>query len=581
MKQPRLQFTEKELTENSPVGKAARKAAKAAQKADQAQEKLPKRKKPKVALRFEDSDEQQPKGKKPASGKKLPKVKLSFEDEVKNPPKRGTPLPTKVPQNAVCDAIQSQTPEQEQDENVGVEAAQTAVDLGQRGTSQMREASRRVQLRPYRGAEKAERNLEKANLRYFRQKVRSEVPSSNSFSRWQQKQQIKQQYAAAVRQTSGSAVKGVSKATDKLRKLGQAVIRNSKVILVVLALLLMLSFFTNVLSSCSVMIEGIGSAITAGTYPVSDETLLGAENMYVAKETELDNYLASYESNHDYDEYHFNLDEIEHDPYVLASLLSARNPGDWSTGEITEMIEDVFRQQYVLTEHVQTEIRYKTEVKTGVHSVYDEATQSYVSESYTYTVEVPYSYTICTVTLENRHLDRLPVQLLNEQQLSMYATYMATLGNRPELWPESPYVELYIHKTGQEYDVPEIADEKAAAMIREAQKYLGYPYVWGGSSPSTSFDCSGFVCWAANHAGWNVGRTSAQGLCNLCTPIAAAIAQPGDLIFFKGTYDTPGVSHVGIYLGNNTMIHCGDPIKYANINTTYWQIHFYTFGRLP
>lgn len=204
-------------------------------------------------------------------------------------------------------------------------------------------------------------------------------------------------------------------------------------------------------------------------------------------------------------------------------------------------------------------------------------------EEYEYEDEVPYDYYICTVTLENFDLSHVPVYVMSEEQLSMYALYMASLGNRPDLFPDSEYIRLHLIDGYTDYNIPPDALEDAefAAMIKEAEKYLGYPYVWGGSNPSTSFDCSGFVSWVLNHSGWNVGRLSAQGLYNICTPVARSNARPGDLVFFVGTYDTPGVSHVGIYAGNSMMIHCGDPITYANINTVYWQSHFYTYGRLP
>jgi cell wall-associated NlpC family hydrolase len=196
---------------------------------------------------------------------------------------------------------------------------------------------------------------------------------------------------------------------------------------------------------------------------------------------------------------------------------------------------------------------------------------------------VPYDYYICTVTLENFNLSHVPVYIMSEEQLGMYATYMATLGNRPDLFPGSGYIGKYVEGSYTDYDIPPEAldDEVFAAIIKEAEKYLGYPYIWGGSSPSTSFDCSGFVSWVINHSGWDVGRLGAQGLCNICTPVSSANVKPGDLVFFIGTYDTPGVSHVGIYVGNNMMIHCGDPISYANLNSSYWQSHFYRYGRLP
>ncbi len=232
----------------------------------------------------------------------------------------------------------------------------------------------------------------------------------------------------------------------------------------------------------------------------------------------------------------------------------------------------LFEKQYILTERVEVETRYRTETDTWT----DEE-----GNSHTDTYEVPYDYYICYVTLENFDLSHVPVYIMSEEQLSLYAVYMSTLGNRPDLFAGHPNAagrEDYL-----DYDVPPEAleDETFAAMLAEAEKYLGFPYVWGGSSPSTSFDCSGFVSWVINHSGWDVGRLGAQGLCDICTPVSAANARPGDLVFFKGTYDTPGVSHCGIYVGNSMMIHCGSPISYANINSSYWQSHFYTFGRLP
>ena len=232
----------------------------------------------------------------------------------------------------------------------------------------------------------------------------------------------------------------------------------------------------------------------------------------------------------------------------------------------------LFDRQYILTEDVVVETRYRTETDTWT----DED-----GNSHTDTYQVPYDYYICTVTLENFNLSHVPVYVMGEDQLSRYAIYMATLGNRPDLFPDSPYVNKYITGKPGDYEVPGeyLDDETFAAMLAEAQKYIGYPYVWGGSSPATSFDCSGYVSWVINHSGWNVGRLGAQGLYNICTPISSP--KPGDLVFFKGTYDTPGVSHCGIYVGDGKMLHCGDPIGYANLNTSYWQSHFYAYGRLP
>ena len=287
------------------------------------------------------------------------------------------------------------------------------------------------------------------------------------------------------------------------------------------------------------------------------DTVLGAEAAYAGMEADLQDYLDTYESTHSYDEYHFDLDEIGHDPYVLISILTAYHQGEWTLDEVQGTLDMLFEKQYILTERVVVETRYDSEGD-------------------------PYSWYICYVTLESKDLSHLPVYIMGEEQLSMYATYMATLGNRPDLFPQSQYPNASQKEDYLDYDVPPEAleDEQFAAMLEEAEKYLGYPYVWGGSSPSTSFDCSGFVSWVINHSGWDVGRLGAQGLCNICTPVTAANAKPGDLVFFKGTYDTPGVSHCGIYVGNGMMIHAGSPISYANLNTSYWQEHLYCYGRL-
>ena len=313
------------------------------------------------------------------------------------------------------------------------------------------------------------------------------------------------------------------------------------------------------LQSCSFSLVSIGNAgagaLGATTYPSEDETILGAEAAYAGLETELQTYLDTYESTHDYDEYHFDLDEIEHDPYVLISLLSALHEGEWTLSQVESSLQMLFDRQYILTERVEVETRYDSD-------------------------DEPYSWYICYVTLENKNLSHLPVSLLSEEQMSRYSIYMSTLGNRPDLFPESGYVDKYT-KPPVDYEVPGeyLDDETFAAIFSEAEKYIGYPYVWGGSSPSTSFDCSGYVSWVINHSGWNVGRLGAQGLYNICTPTSSP--RPGDLVFFKGTYDTPGVSHCGIYVGDGRMLHCGDPIGYANLNTSYWQSHFYAYGRLP
>ena len=256
---------------------------------------------------------------------------------------------------------------------------------------------------------------------------------------------------------------------------------------------------------------------------------------------------------------------------MLISILTAYHQGEWSLAEVEGTLSMLFERQYILTEEVVVETRYRTETST------DPETGETTSE------QVPYDYYICYVTLENFDLSHLPVYIMGEEQVSLYAVYMATLGNRPDLFEGNPNASNSGSLEFTDYDIPPEAleDETFRAMITEAEKYLGYPYVWGGSSPSTSFDCSGFISWVINHSGWDVGRLTANGLLNISTPVSRENARPGDLIFFQGTYDTAGASHVGLYVGDGMMIHCGSPISYANINTSYWQQHFYTFARLP
>ena len=326
------------------------------------------------------------------------------------------------------------------------------------------------------------------------------------------------------------------------------------------------------LQSCMSSMVSVGNstlaAIAASTYKAEDADMLGAEAAYCALEDELQRYLDTYTRTHDYDEYHFDLDTIEHDPYVLISMISALHEGAWTLDEVCGTLQDLFDRQYILTEDVVVEVRYRTVTRTD-------------SEGNDYEVEVPYNYYICYVTLENFNLSHVPVYMMSEEQLSMYALYMSTLGNRPDLFPSSGYIGKYITNRPPEHEVPEsyLDDETFAAILKEAEKYLGFPYVWGGSSPSTSFDCSGFVGYVYNQCGWSFGRLGAQGLYNICSRTSSP--RPGDLVFFVGTYDTAGISHVGIYVGDGWMLHCGDPISYANLNSSYWQSHLYAYGRLP
>ena len=550
-KEPRLHFTEEERG-NSSLEKPIRKAEKAAKRAERAQEKISKRKIRKTIV-------------EPDTGKVSSKLVL---EEKKKPPSKLTYGIQDTPGKIITGKAHKEIRESEQD-NVGVESAHKSEEMLETGGRLLREGYRSHKLKPYRKAAQAERRLEKANLQVLYQKAYQDNPalSSNPLSRWQQRQAIKKQYIAAkrTRQTAGTAAKGVGKtaksAGNVAGRTGQAadfVRKHKKGALLLLALFLLVCVLMSMVSSCSMMASSIGSVVSGSTYPSKDEALLGAEDAYAAMEAELQSYLDNYERTHSYDEYHFDLDEIKHDPYVLMSLLTAYYQKEWTLSDVEGLLDTLFDRQYILTEEVEVETRYDSE-------------------------DDPYDYYICYVTLENFDLSHLPVYFLSEEQLSLYAMYMQTLGNRPDLFPQSEYPNASGREEYLDYDVPPEAleDETFAAMLAEAEKYLGMPYVWGGSSPATNFDCSGFISWVLNHSGWNVGRMTANGLFNYCTPVSSTNAKPGDLIFFQGTYDTAGASHVGLYVGGGMMIHCGDPISYANINTSYWQSHYLTFGRLP
>ena len=567
-REPRLQFSDADLAEPK-LEKPIKRVKKAEAKADKAQAKIPK----KTVIKKE-------RGFDPATGKV--KTQLRFEEvDKKKPPSKLTHAVQDAPANFVLSQVHREV-RQSEDDNVGVEAAHKVEQAVESGGRLVQSAHRAHQLKPYRAAIRAEKKLERANLDALQKKAEIDSPTSNPVSKWQQRQAIKKQYAAAkhnqAAQTTAKAAentaKAAKKAAEKAEKAGKYVWEHRRGFAIAAAILLMLAFLLNGLSSCSVIMDGVGSGIAASTYPSQDADMLGAEAQYCAMEAELQRYLDTYESTHDYDEYHFDLDTIEHDPYVLISMITALHQGEWTLDEVQGTLQMLFDRQYILTEDVVVETRYRTETDTWTDAD---------GNTHTDTYQVPYDYYICTVTLENFNLSHVPVYIMSEEQLGMYATYMATLGNRPDLFPGSGYIGKYVEGSYTDYDIPPEAldDEVFAAIIKEAEKYLGYPYVWGGSSPSTSFDCSGFVSWVINHSGWDVGRLGAQGLCNICTPVSSANVKPGDLVFFTGTYDTPGVSHVGIYVGNNMMIHCGDPISYANLNSNYWQSHFYRYGRLP
>ena len=570
----RLQFSEEERAAPE-LHKHIHRAEKAADKLDAAQAAIPKKR----VLRKERVFDE-------ASG--TAKTKLRFDTVDKSPPKL-KPNPLGRPLREVAVQAHGKIHEVEH-ENVGVESGHKAEELAEHGAGgAIRWERRHRKLKPYRAAEKAERKAVNANAEYLYQKALHDNPemlSSNPLNRFFQKQRLKREYAKAARtakaagSTAQATAKGAEKtaeatataakkAAEKAKEVAEFVARHWKGVLVVLAGFLLIVMLIGGLQSCSALVGAAGGGVAASSYQSEDADILAAEAAYCALEAELQEYLDTYERTHDYDEYHYDLDEIKHDPYVLASILSALHDGAWTASEVQGTLQMLFEKQYILTETVVTEVRYRTVTRTD-------------SEGNEYEVEVPYNYYICTVELENFDLSHIPVYIMDEETLSKYALYMSVLGNKPELFGDSEYIPKYITNRPEGYEIPPAAmeDETFAAVITEAEKYLGYPYVWGGGSPSTSFDCSGFVSWVLTNSGvCNTGRLGAQGLYNISTPVSNP--QPGDLVFFVGTYDTPGVSHVGIYVGNSMMIHCGDPISYSSLNSSYWQAHFYAYARPP
>ena len=569
----RLQFSEAERA-TPELQRAIKKSDKAADRLDAARAAIPKKTKIVKERTFDE-----------AKGKA--KVRLSFEKTDKPPNGKLHHNPLSRPAQELDNALHGKIYEVEK-ENVGVESGHRIELAGEKAgglaARAVKGGIRRHKLKPYRAAAAAEKKAVKANADFLYQKALHDNPAlahSNPLSRFWQKQRIKKQYAKTlkaggkVKKTAEATAKAAKKTAQETKRATLFVVRHWKGSLIVGGLAFIVLLFFGGLSSCSLFGGNSGSGIIASSYLSEDADILGAESAYAAMEAELQSKIENIESEYPgYDEYRVTADEIEHDPYVLISLLSAWHEGVFNLAEAQSTLEMLFEKQYILTVTEEVEVRYRTETRTD-------------SEGNEYEVEVPYNHYILNVDLENFNLSHVPVYIMGEEQLSLYAMYMSTLGNRPDLFPQSGYIPKYIENPPAEYEVPAAllqSDEQFARLIEEAEKYIGFPYVWGGSNPNTSFDCSGFVSYVLTNSGlYNTGRLGAQGLYNISSRVSTP--QPGDLVFFTGTYDTPGISHVGIYVGedgsgNPVMLHCGDPIQYAKLNTSYWQSHFYAYGRL-
>lgn len=537
----RLYFSDEERADPA-LKKPIRKADKAADKYDAAMEKL----------------------NRTGSGKKAALL----------PETQARSRPPAQPSHIIGDAASASLHRQladEQDDNVGVQAVN---DLSIAGESVLRTGEHAYythRAKPYQKAAKAGERLDRANIHALQTRAHHTTPTNtvNPVSRLRQRRSIRKQYAAAHRGRNVAATaQAARRSVETSRKTGSFVVRHRHgVLLGVLAALLV--FVANSLSACAPLLQTVVNAVAIGTYPAEESDILAAERAYRAMENELQDELDHYTQYHpEYDEAVIDQQSIWHDPYALMALISARMGDQWTVDSAYPFMERLFDRQYELTERVERQTRYHTE--RGPDGA---------------EIQVPYTYTICYVTLVNNNLSHLPFYVLSRPQISMYALYMSTLGNMPDLFAGNPYASTL--RDPMEYEVPEellAADESFARLIAEAEKYIGYPYVWGGDSPETSFDCSGFISYIFTHSGvYNIGRRGANGLYSMCRKISPEEARPGDLIFFEGTMgeDVGGMTHVGLYVGNNMMIHCGSPISYADLTDSYWQQHFFAYGRVP
>ena len=461
-----------------------------------------------------------------------------------------------------------------EDDNTGVQAAHETEQGAERGMGLVVRSARRARLNASRHTEQAA------------QAVRPQAPSSsNPLSRWRQKRAIRRTYMTgqAAGETARSAAQAGGAVARAKRGVKALVARSRKTYLLGGALVALLAFVMNGLSSCAPLVQSAMQSLVIAAYPAGDEDLLAAERYYANLEKELQNELNHYASYHPgFDEYRIEADDIWHDPHALMALISAHANGEWTVDDAYGYMDRLFEKQYILTEDIEEETRYRREWVTRYRREEDAETGNVTWVPYQVEEDVPYTYRICNVTLDNFNLSHLPFYVLSREGVGRYAMYISVLGMREDLFRGNPYAST-LREPG-EYDIPAdvMEDETFRRLIEEAEKYIGYPYVWGGDSPETSFDCSGFISYVFAASGVrDVGRLGATSLYGRCTPIAPQEARPGDLIFFEGTISgEEGITHVGLYVGGNHMLHCGSPIGYADLTDSYWQNHFYGYGRL-
>ncbi len=543
--------------------KAEAKAEKVADKLEKAKNRIPKKKAMSITHATDD-----------ATGKTI--VRLRFDEKSKSAPSTQS-MGARLPLSEAHRQIRKV-----EDENTGLEAAHRSEETAESMGRFAAHSYRSHKFKPYRDAERAERQLDKASIRAMQ---KQETLSSNPFSRWRQKQAIRNAYAA-LKTANGAAfaqsahLNAVQRAT---RSVKQFFVRNKKTYVLGGALFLTLSMIMNGLSSCTPLVQGSLQALVIATYPAEDADILTAERYYTGLENELQQTIDRYAADHpQYDEFQYEIDDIWHDPHALISLVSAHANGEWKIDNICGFMDRLFEKQYTLAQKVESETRYRHEWVTRHEKLVDPDTGEITWRPYDVLEYIPYTYRICKVTLDNFNLSHLPFYVLSREGVGRYAMYISVLGNREDLFRGYPHAST-LREPG-EHDVPEeyLEDETFARILEEAEKYIGYPYVWGGDSPETSFDCSGFVSYVFTNSGVrNVGRLGATSLYGACQKITPEQARPGDLIFFEKTISgEDGITHCGIYVGDGFMLHCGSPIGYANLSESYWQQHYFGYGRL-
>lgn len=569
------------------ISRLEEKSDRANERLEAAKEKLPTKKKIKKQRLYDEE-----KGKA--------KTRLYFEDEVVQP-KQGDHLITKAGTKAkdavvltAAGKVHGKLHEVEE-ENLGVKSAHRSEIAAEGVGRSVKAGISHQKAKPYEKVSKLEIKAEKANTKLLFEKSLEEHPElqKSRLSKYFQKREIKKRYAAAYKAT-GNGAEAVAATKTTISQSASAAVRaknaltafakkNTAVIATGGFILVVFIMFLSGLGTFGSMISQTGGAVVESTYLSSDDDIYAVDEAYSEKETALQAQVDRIESTYPgYDEYRYQVDEITHDPYALISYFTAKY-GDFKASDVQREIQQLFEEQYSMSVWDEAEIRTRTETRTGTREVTDPESGEVTEEEYEYEVEVEYEYRILNIRVTNKGLDASASENLNADQRRYYQIYQASLGNRSYLFGDR-ILAGNVAGGGMSYEIPPeaLTDERFAKMIKEAEKYLGFPYVWGGASPSTSFDCSGFVSWVINNCGngWNYGRLTAEGLRGICTYVSAADAKPGDLIFFQGTYNTAGASHVGIYVGNGVMLHCGNPIQYTSIETSYWQQHFMCFGRI-